>query len=221
MVGSLIFLPHCARFDIASSVTQVATYMGKPTTHHLAAVKPIFRYLVDTPGLSTIYSPSKHNLDLKGFCGSSYGNSGTTEGKMRSTTGTMVFLANGLIHFSSSPHWITATSKTEAELVALARGGKFGTYLLNLLRDLGWSSIRPSTIFSDSQRALHLSSNFNYGSTSKHLAIIFYNLKRPTNNDHPMIHHFSTKGQHSDILAKYCERTTHRTLLKAVGEFEK
>ncbi|CAM9919030.1 unnamed protein product [Sphacelaria rigidula] len=45
MVGSLIFLPQCTRFDIAFSVTQVSRYISKPTTQHLAAVKRIFRYL--------------------------------------------------------------------------------------------------------------------------------------------------------------------------------
>ena len=76
MVGSLIFLSQCTRFDIAFSVTQVARYMSKPTTQHLAAVKRIFRYLKGTPDLPIVYRSSSKNLDLQGYCDSSYGNSG-------------------------------------------------------------------------------------------------------------------------------------------------
>ncbi|CAM9995648.1 unnamed protein product, partial [Sphacelaria rigidula] len=127
---------------------------------------------------------------------------------MISTSGTMFFLANGLIHFSSSLQRITASSTTEAELIALARGGKFGTYLFNLLRELGWS-LRPPMIFSDSQGALHLSSNAIYSNKSKHLAIRFYSLKDLINNDQLIVNHVRTSRQLVDILTKYCKKATH------------
>ncbi|CAM9692314.1 unnamed protein product [Sphacelaria rigidula] len=130
--------------------------MGKPTTPHFAAAKRFFRSMKGTPDFPIIYSVSKTNLDLKDFCDSSDGNFGA-EGKMRSTAGMMMFLANGPIHFSSNPQLTIPTSTTEAKLIALARGGTFGTYFFNILRKLESSSIRPPTIFSDSRGALHLS----------------------------------------------------------------
>ena len=66
MVGSLIFLSQCTRFDIAFSVTQVARYMSKPTTQHLAAVKRIFRYSKRMPDLPIVYRSSSKNQDLQG-----------------------------------------------------------------------------------------------------------------------------------------------------------
>ncbi|CAM9820608.1 unnamed protein product [Sphacelaria rigidula] len=98
MVGSLIFLSQCTRFDIAFSVTQVARYMSKPTTEHMAAVKRIFRYLKGTPDLPIVYRSSRKNLELKGFADSSYGNEGLG-GKMRSTSGTMFFSSERIYIF--------------------------------------------------------------------------------------------------------------------------
>ncbi|CAM9201697.1 unnamed protein product, partial [Sphacelaria rigidula] len=89
---------------------------------------------------------------------------------MRSSMGTIFFLTGGLVHFSSSLQRITASSTTKAELLALS-------YLFNLLRELGWSSIRPRTISFDPQVDLRLSSKSNYRKASKHLAISFYRLK--------------------------------------------
>ncbi|CAN0018345.1 unnamed protein product [Sphacelaria rigidula] len=97
---------------------------------------------------------------------------------MRSTTGTLFFLSHGLVHFTSSLQRTRTASTTEAESIALAKCGEFGTYLLNLIRELGWSSILPATIYSDSQGALHLSSNTNFSTSSEHMAIRFFNFKR-------------------------------------------
>ncbi|CAM9284251.1 unnamed protein product, partial [Sphacelaria rigidula] len=205
MVGSLIFLAQSTRFDIAFSVSQVARHMSKPNIHHLAAVKRVFRYLKGKPDLPLIYSTSDKNLNLIGYCDASYGTSGI-EGRLRSTTGTMFFLAGGPINFSSSLQRITATSTTEAELIALSKCGKFGTYLFNLVKELGWSSMEPATIYSDSQGALPLSSNANYSSSSKHLAIRFYNLKDMIRAGQLKINHVRSGHQLADILTKFCSR---------------
>ncbi|CAM9476172.1 unnamed protein product, partial [Sphacelaria rigidula] len=201
MVGSLIFLAQSTRFDIAFSVSQVARRMGKPNIHHLTPVKRVFRYLKGKPDLPLTYSTSGNNLNLIGFCDAPYGNSGI-QGELRSTTGTMFFLAGGPVHFSSSLQRITATSTTEAELIALAKCGKFGTYLFNLLRELGWSFMEPATIYSNSQGALHLSRNAIYSSSSKHLAIRFFNSKDMIWTGQLKSNHIRSGHQLADILTK-------------------
>lgn len=113
----------------------------------------------------------------------------------------MMFLTNGLVHFSSSPQRITATLTTDAELIiALARCGKFGIYLYNLLRELEWRPLKPPTIFSDPQGALHLSSNAKFSISNKHLAIRFYSLEDMIRNEQLLIIHVRSGDQPSDIL---------------------
>lgn len=160
MVGRVIFWIQYSRFDTAFSVMQAARHISNLTIHHLAAVKRTFRYLKGTPDLPIIYGSSKNNLRLQGFCYSSFGNA-DTQGRMRLTTETVFCLANGWVHFPSNLQNITASSTTEAELISSARCGKFGTYLSNLIRKLGWSSLETPTMFSDLKGALHLSSNSN------------------------------------------------------------
>ncbi|CAM9763172.1 unnamed protein product, partial [Sphacelaria rigidula] len=134
--------------------------------------------------------------------------------KLRSTTGTLFFLSNGLVHLTSNFQRITATSTTEAELIALSECGKFGTYLFNLIRELGWSSIVPATIRSDSQGALQLSSNANFSTSSKHPAIRFFNLKNMIRAGQLRIHYVRSSEQLADLLTKSCDRIVHQRLLK-------
>ncbi|CAM9706495.1 unnamed protein product [Sphacelaria rigidula] len=138
---------------------------------------------------------------------------------MRSTTGTLFFLSNGLVHFTSSLQRITATSTTEAELIAVSKSGKFGTYLFNPLRELEWSSIEPATIYSDSQGALHLSSNANFSTSSKHLAIWFFDLKDMIRAGQLRINYVRSSEQLADLLTKKCDGIVHQRLLKAITEF--
>ncbi|CAN0099642.1 unnamed protein product [Sphacelaria rigidula] len=138
---------------------------------------------------------------------------------MRSTTGTLFFLSNGLVYFTSSLQRITATSTTEAELIALSKCGKFGTYLFNLIRELGWLSIEPATIYSDSQGVLHLSSNANFSTSSKHLAIRFFNLKDMIRAGQLSMNFVRSSEQLADLLTKKCDKIVHQRLLKAITEF--
>ncbi|CAM9603224.1 unnamed protein product, partial [Sphacelaria rigidula] len=116
--------------------------------------------------------------------------------------GRFFFLSNGLVHYTSTLQRIIATSATEAELIASSKCGKFGTYLFNLIRELGWSSIEPAIIYSDSQGALHLSSNANFSTSSKHLAIHFFNLKGMIRAGRLRINCVRSPEQLADLLTK-------------------
>lgn len=52
MVGGLIYITQCTRWDIAYRVPQLVRGMIKPTDqHHMIAVKRVMRYLKGTPDL--------------------------------------------------------------------------------------------------------------------------------------------------------------------------
>ncbi|CAM9430022.1 unnamed protein product, partial [Sphacelaria rigidula] len=127
----------------------------------------------------------------------------------RSTTGTSFLLFNRLVHFTSSLRGITATSTTEVELIALSKCGKFGTYRFNLIRELRWPSIEPATIYSDSQAALHLSSNANFSTSSKYLAIRFFNSKAMLRAGQLRINYVRSSEKLADLLTKSCDRIVH------------
>ncbi|CAN0014387.1 unnamed protein product [Sphacelaria rigidula] len=109
IVGSLIFLCQCTRVDICFAVSQAARFMSKPTSVHMGAVKRILRYLRGTPDIRITYSRNS-SFELTGFCDASYG-TGNPE-KARSTSGSIYFLAGGVIHFSASVQKTSAQSTT-------------------------------------------------------------------------------------------------------------
>ncbi|CAN0088792.1 unnamed protein product [Sphacelaria rigidula] len=140
---------------------------------------------------------------------------------MRSTAGTLFLMSNGLVHFISSLQRVTATSTAEAELITLSKCGKFGTYLFNIIQELGWSSVEPATIYSDSQGALRLSSNANFSTSSKHLAMRFFNLKGMVRAGQLRINYVRSSEQLANLLTKSCDKILHQRLLKASTKFRR
>ena len=168
IVGSLIFLCQCTRFDICFAVSQAARLMSKFTSVHMEAVKRILCYLRGKPDRHITYSRNS-NFELVGFCDASYG-TGNPE-KTRSTSWSMYFLPGGIVHFSTSIQKIAAQSTTEAELIAMSSCAKQGFYLCGILGELEWRTFQCARIFCDNKGALLLAGQGSNSSRSKHLAI--------------------------------------------------
>ena len=100
ILGSLIFLCQCTRFDIICfAVLQAARFMSKPTPAHMGVVKRILLYLGGTPDPHITYSLNS-NFERIGFCDASYGTGNPK--KASSTSGSMYFVSEGIVHFSTS-----------------------------------------------------------------------------------------------------------------------
>ncbi|CAM9748479.1 unnamed protein product, partial [Sphacelaria rigidula] len=73
-------------------------------------------------------------------------------------------------------------------------------------------------IYSDSQGALHLSSNANFSTSSKHLAIPFFHLKYVIRAGQLRINYVRSSEQLADLLTESCDKIVHQRLLKAITE---
>ena len=122
-VGSLIFLISCTRFDIAFATMQVARHMPSPREINIGQLTRIFRYLRKRPALPLQY---KNSSRFEPTCYSDVSYATTKD--IRSVTGSMVFLAEGLINFGYQVQRITATSSNEAEIIAINTNAKHGLY---------------------------------------------------------------------------------------------
>jgi hypothetical protein len=74
VAGSLIYTSVISRPDILFAVSDVAHYSKNPRRSHWMAVKRIFRYLKGTINFGTLYSGSKDDLIVKGFCNADFAN---------------------------------------------------------------------------------------------------------------------------------------------------
>nr|GEY74359.1 uncharacterized mitochondrial protein AtMg00810-like [Tanacetum cinerariifolium] len=131
MIGTLLYLT-ASRPDLQFAICMCARYQARPTEKHVHAVKRIVRYLRGTVHRG-IWYPKDSSVALTAFVDADHAGFQDTR---RSTSGSVQFLGERLISWSSKRQKSASISSTEAEYIALS-----GTDLVSSLRtDLDGSS---------------------------------------------------------------------------------
>ncbi|GJS08538.1 retrovirus-related pol polyprotein from transposon TNT 1-94 [Tanacetum coccineum] len=115
MIGTLFYLTT-SRPDLQFAICMCARYQARPTEKHLHAVKRIFQYLRGTVNRGLWY-PKDSSIALTAFADADHAGCQDTR---RSTSGSMQFLGDRLVSWSSKRQKSAAISSTEAEYIALS-----------------------------------------------------------------------------------------------------
>ncbi|GJU18051.1 retrovirus-related pol polyprotein from transposon TNT 1-94 [Tanacetum coccineum] len=115
MIGTLLYLIS-SRPDLQFAICMCACYQARPTEKHLNAVKRIFRYQKGTVNQGLWY-PKDSSIALIAFADADHAGCQDTR---RSTSGSMKFLGDRLISWSSKRQKSVAISSTKAEYIALS-----------------------------------------------------------------------------------------------------
>nr|GEU86424.1 retrovirus-related Pol polyprotein from transposon TNT 1-94 [Tanacetum cinerariifolium] len=115
MIGTLLYLT-ASRPDLQFAICMYARYQARPTKKHLHAVKRIFRYLRGTVNRGLWY-PKVSSIALTTFVDA---NHTSCQDIPRSTSGSLQFLGDRLLSWSSKRKKSVAISSMEAEYITLS-----------------------------------------------------------------------------------------------------
>ncbi|GKE66437.1 retrovirus-related pol polyprotein from transposon TNT 1-94 [Tanacetum coccineum] len=115
MIGTLLYLT-ASRPDLQFAICMCARYQARPTKKHLHTVKRIFRYLRGTLNWG-IWYPKDSLIALTAFADVDHAGCQDTR---RSTSGSIKFLGDRLVSWSSKRQKNADISSTEAEYIALS-----------------------------------------------------------------------------------------------------
>nr|GEW41502.1 hypothetical protein [Tanacetum cinerariifolium] len=165
MISTLIYLTT-SRPNLQFAICMCARYQARPTEKHVHAVKMIFRYLCRTVHRGLWY-PKDSFVALTAFADANHAGCQDTR---RSTSGSVQFLGERLISWSSKRQKSAAISSTEAEYIALsgccAQILWMRSQLLNYV--LGFNKM---PMYRDNKSAIALCCNNVQHSRSKHINI--------------------------------------------------
>ncbi|GJY97117.1 retrovirus-related pol polyprotein from transposon TNT 1-94, partial [Tanacetum coccineum] len=158
------------------------TIVARPTEKHLNAVKRIFRYLKGTVNRGLMVSEDSFFFEnfgaLTTFADSDHTGCQDTH---RSTSGSMQFLGDRLINWSSKRQKSPAISNTEAEYIALSGYCAKILWMRSQLTDYGFG-FNKITMYYDNKSAIALCCNNVQHSRSKHIDIRFHFIKEHVDN---------------------------------------
>nr|GEZ65752.1 hypothetical protein [Tanacetum cinerariifolium] len=115
MIGSLMYVTS-SRPDIMFATCMCARYQANPNEHHVSADKMIFRYLKGTINLGLWY-PKDSGFDLTAYSDADHAGCHLDR---KSTSGSVQFLGDKLVCWSSKKQNYVSISTTESEYVVVS-----------------------------------------------------------------------------------------------------
>nr|GFA31844.1 retrovirus-related Pol polyprotein from transposon TNT 1-94 [Tanacetum cinerariifolium] len=211
MIGTLLYLT-ASRPDLQFAICMYAWYQARPTEKHLHAVKRIFRYLRGTVNWGQWY-PKDSSISLTAFADADHIGCQDTR---RSTSGSLQFLRDRLISWSSKRQKSDAISSTEAEYIALSGCCAQILWMRSQLSDygLGFNKI---PMYCDNKSAIALWCNNVQHSRSNHIDIRFHFIKEYVENGVIELYFVNTEYQLEDIFTKALGRERIEFLINKLG----
>ncbi|GJZ87591.1 retrovirus-related pol polyprotein from transposon TNT 1-94 [Tanacetum coccineum] len=211
MIGTLLYLT-ASRLDLQFAICMCARYQARLTEKHLLAVKRIFRYLKGTVNRGLCYLKDS-SIELIAFADADHAGCQDT---CRSTSGSMQFLGDRLVSWSSKRQKSAAISSTEAEYIAMSGCCVHIFWMRSQLTDygLGFNKI---PMYCDNKSAIALSCNYVQHSRSKHIDIRFHFIKEHVENEVIELYFVNTEYQLANNFTKALARERIEFLINKLG----
>lgn len=164
LVGSLQWLAHTTRPDIAYAVSQLSSFNSSWTLSHWTAAKRVLRYLRYTQLQTITYTAANKQLTM--YSDSDFSQCPTTR---RSATGYVASMGGGSVSWCSRRQKVVALSTTEAEYMAASDASRHVSWVRSFLFDIHQQAVLPTTFCVDNTSAIANTTNEAIKSRSKHI----------------------------------------------------
>nr|GEV70517.1 retrovirus-related Pol polyprotein from transposon TNT 1-94 [Tanacetum cinerariifolium] len=186
--------------------------VARPTKKHVHAVKRIFRYLRGIVHRGLWY-PKDSSVALTAFVDADHAGFQDTR---RSTSGSVQFLGERLISWSSKRQKSTAISSTKPEYIALSRCCAQILWMRSQLSDYGLV-FNKIPMYCDNKSAIALCCNNVQHSRSKHIDIRYHFIKEQVENGVIELYFINTEYQLADLFTKALGRDRIEFLTNKLG----
>ncbi|CAI7777325.1 unnamed protein product [Closterium sp. NIES-53] len=216
-LGCLLFAAVTCRPDLSYPASQLATYLKRPETEHLAELNRALHYFVSTPMIGlTYYKNATTPTELVGYVDADH--AGDADNR-RSRTGYIYRLEPiGPISWQSSKQELIALSSAEAEYIALCSATKEGLYLRELLEEAKLAELPNFTMFCDNQSAIHIANKSGFANRTKHISLRYFFVKDKIEKGRLELSYCPTSEMAADYLTKKLGKQKFEYCMLLIGQ---
>nr|GFA89669.1 retrovirus-related Pol polyprotein from transposon TNT 1-94 [Tanacetum cinerariifolium] len=211
MIGSLMYVTS-SRPDIMFATCMCARYQANPNEHHVSAVKRIFRYLKGTINLSLWYLKDS-GFDLTAYLDADHAGCHLDR---KSTSGSVQFLGDKLVCWSSKKHNCVSISTAESEYVAVSSCCAQVLWMRTQLTDYGFFYDKVP-IYCDSKSAIAITCNPIQRTRTKHIDVRCHFIKDNVEKGTIELYFVGTEYQLADLLTKSLPEARIKFLVEKLG----
>lgn len=135
----------------------------------------------------------------------------------QSTVGYGIWMAGGLVSWSSKYQPTVVLSTTEAEYMSMTCAVQQVTWMYAFLDEVDLLQELPFTIYSDNALAIALTKNTKGHACTKHINIHYHYIHECINKGHIMVEHIPSDKNLADIFTKQLPYVTHQYMYKEIS----
>ncbi|GKA82234.1 retrovirus-related pol polyprotein from transposon TNT 1-94 [Tanacetum coccineum] len=211
MIGSLMYLTS-SRPDIMFATCMCARYQANPNEHHVSAVKRIFRYLKGTINLGLWYLKDS-GFDLTAYSDADHAGCHLDR---KSTSGSVQFLGDKLVCWSSKKQNCVSISTAESEYVVVSGCCAQVLWMRTQLTDYGFFYDKVP-IYCDSKSAIAISCNPVQHTRTKHIDVRYHFIKDHVEKGTIELYFVGTEYQLADLFTKSLPEARFKFLVENLG----
>lgn len=213
-IGCLTHASTTTRPDIAVAVGMLAQYASEPSTDHWSGVKRVLRYINGTLNYGLKFTVNQEVPELVAYADADWAGDIDTR---RSTSGYVFQFGGCTVSWSSKRQPTVAKSSTEAEYVALSSATQEAVWLRRLMKDLGKTVDKSTTIYEDNQGAQELARNPKYHNRTKHIDICHHFVRERVVTNEVNVVYCPSEDMVADIMTKALSKYTYQRLRDMLG----
>ncbi|GJZ94771.1 hypothetical protein Tco_0666974, partial [Tanacetum coccineum] len=187
-------------------------YQANPNEHHVSAVKRIFRYLKGTINLGLWY-PKDSGFDLTAYSDADHAGCHLDR---KSTSGSVQFLGDKLVCWSSKKQNCVSISTAESEYVAVSGCCAQVLWMRTQLTDYGFFYDKVP-IYCDSKSAIAISCNPVQHTRTKHIDVRYHFIKDHVEKGTIELYFVGTEFQLADLFTKSLPEARFKFLVEKLG----
>lgn len=216
LIGCLTYATITTRPDLCASTNYMSQFQNCYNDDHFGCAKRILRYLQGTIDLKLTYHRNESAPILVGYTDADWANSRIDR---KSISGYVFKIFGNAVSWSLRKQSTISLSSTEAEYVSLSQGTCGAIWLQNLLTEMGFKEIYPTTIYEDNQACIKIAEEPRDHRKMKHVDVRYKFIREAISNGKIKVEYMPTGEQIADIMTKRLGKTLlekHRNGLNLV-----
>ncbi|GJW04297.1 retrotransposon protein, putative, ty1-copia subclass [Tanacetum coccineum] len=172
-VGSIMYTVRCTRPDVAFTQNITSRFQQNPGELHWTTVMNILKYLRNTKDMFLVYrGDMKQELKVSCYTDDGYL---TDADDLKSQTGYVFILNEGVVDWKSTKQSIFATSSTDAEYIAAFDASKEAIWIQKFISGIGVVPTieEPINMYCDNTRAIAIAKDHGVTKGARLLTISF------------------------------------------------
>ncbi|GJR77277.1 retrotransposon protein, putative, ty1-copia subclass [Tanacetum coccineum] len=216
-IGSIMYAVRCTRLDVAFAQNITSRFQQNPGELHWTTVKNILKYLRNTKDMFLVYGGDMKR-ELRVSCYTDVGYL-TDADDLRSQTGYVFILNEGVVDWKSTKQSIFATSSTYVEFITAFDESKEAVWIRKFISGLGVVPIieEPITMYCDNTRAIAIAKDHEVTKGARHFHAKVHYLRETIEMGDVRIEKVDTYENLTDPFTKALAFPKHSELTRNIG----